>query len=106
MTVDVDTPVDQDALFELIGRFVGDLGATMAAGNIVIGAEPRITEAFRTGAASAGMSTTQTCSPARRRSSANLVSNWIPALDGVDAKLTAGGRVADVGCGLAPPPSC
>ena len=37
MTVDVDTPVDQDALFELIGRFVGDLGATMAAGNIVIG---------------------------------------------------------------------
>ena len=51
------------------------------------------------------MSTTQTCSPARRRSSgplyiANLVSNWIPALDGVEAKLAAGGRVADVGCGL------
>ncbi len=31
---------------------------------------------------------------------ASLVSEWIPALDGVDAKLTAGGRVADVGCGL------
>jgi len=31
---------------------------------------------------------------------ANLVPSWIPALDGVEAKLTAGARVADVGCGL------
>jgi ubiquinone/menaquinone biosynthesis C-methylase UbiE len=30
---------------------------------------------------------------------ANLVSSWIPALDGVAEKLGAGGRVADVGCG-------
>ena len=30
---------------------------------------------------------------------ANLVSSWIPALDGVDAKLRKGARVADVGCG-------
>jgi 2-polyprenyl-3-methyl-5-hydroxy-6-metoxy-1,4-benzoquinol methylase len=30
---------------------------------------------------------------------ANLVSNWIPALEGVEAKLTAGASVADVGCG-------
>jgi 2-polyprenyl-3-methyl-5-hydroxy-6-metoxy-1,4-benzoquinol methylase len=30
---------------------------------------------------------------------ANLVGSWIPALDGVRAKLEAGGRVADVGCG-------
>ncbi len=30
---------------------------------------------------------------------ANLVSAWIPALEGVAAKLEAGGRVADVGCG-------
>jgi SAM-dependent methyltransferase len=30
---------------------------------------------------------------------ANLVSGWIPALDGVEAKLQSGGRVADVGCG-------
>jgi 2-polyprenyl-3-methyl-5-hydroxy-6-metoxy-1,4-benzoquinol methylase len=29
----------------------------------------------------------------------NLASTWIPALDGVEAKLNAGGRVADVGCG-------
>ena len=29
----------------------------------------------------------------------NLVSNWIPALDGVENKLKAGAKVADVGCG-------
>jgi len=30
---------------------------------------------------------------------ANLVANWIPALEGVEAKLKAGARVADIGCG-------
>jgi SAM-dependent methyltransferase len=30
---------------------------------------------------------------------ANLVSQWLPALDGVDARLRAGAKVADVGCG-------
>jgi 2-polyprenyl-3-methyl-5-hydroxy-6-metoxy-1,4-benzoquinol methylase len=30
---------------------------------------------------------------------AYLTTEWIPALDGVDAKLRAGARVADVGCG-------
>ena len=30
---------------------------------------------------------------------ANLVQNWIPALDGVEGKLQAGGRIADIGCG-------
>ena len=29
----------------------------------------------------------------------NLVSSWIPALDGVEARLRAGARVADLGCG-------
>lgn len=31
---------------------------------------------------------------------ANLTAAWIPALDGVEAHLQAGARVADVGCGL------
>jgi SAM-dependent methyltransferase len=30
---------------------------------------------------------------------ANLVSTWVPSLDGVEAKLAAGGTIADVGCG-------
>jgi SAM-dependent methyltransferase len=30
---------------------------------------------------------------------ANLVNSWIPALEGLDEKLKAGARVADVGCG-------
>lgn len=29
----------------------------------------------------------------------HLVSTWIPAIEGMDAKLRAGGRIADVGCG-------
>jgi 2-polyprenyl-3-methyl-5-hydroxy-6-metoxy-1,4-benzoquinol methylase len=29
-----------------------------------------------------------------------LSSSWIPSLEGVEAKLKSGGRVADVGCGL------
>ncbi len=31
---------------------------------------------------------------------ANLVGAWIPALDGVEEKLKAGAKVADIGCGL------
>jgi 2-polyprenyl-3-methyl-5-hydroxy-6-metoxy-1,4-benzoquinol methylase len=31
---------------------------------------------------------------------ANLTSNWIPALDGVEKKLQTGAKVADIGCGL------
>jgi 2-polyprenyl-3-methyl-5-hydroxy-6-metoxy-1,4-benzoquinol methylase len=31
---------------------------------------------------------------------ANLIAAWIPALQGVEAKLKKGARVADVGCGL------
>lgn len=31
---------------------------------------------------------------------ANLISQWIPALSGVEAKLKKGAKVADIGCGL------
>jgi Methyltransferase domain len=35
----------------------------------------------------------------RPRYSANIVQNWLPALDGVVGKLERGAKVADVGCG-------
>jgi len=180
--------VDQDKLMAFIGQFAGDLGATMAAGSVVVGhrlglyralaegpatpeqlaeragcsprylaewlrgqaaggyvghdptsgtfalseeqafaladpagpvylpgafvlalgalkAEPEITESFRTGAGF-GWDEQDTdvfdgCELFFRPGYlANLVPSWIPALDGVEAKLRAGARVADVGTGL------
>jgi SAM-dependent methyltransferase len=186
-TQEVTMAVNEDRLMEFLHRFVGDLGATMAAGNIVIGdrlglyralaerparpqelaertgtapryveewlrgqaaggyveydaatgeyamteeqafaltdpegpvfmpgafqlalgalkAETEITKAFRTGE---GLGWHQHDADVfagcerffRPGYSANLVSSWLPALDGVEARLRAGIRVADVGCG-------
>jgi 2-polyprenyl-3-methyl-5-hydroxy-6-metoxy-1,4-benzoquinol methylase len=68
-------------------------------------AEPRITEAFRTGEGVGWHEHDEYvhigCDAFFRPGyNVSLVPEWIPALDGVEAKLTAGGRVADVGCGL------
>lgn len=68
-------------------------------------AEPRIAEAFRSGAGFGWHEHEDDVFVGvdvfyRPGYVADLVPNWIPALDGVDAKLTAGARVADVGCGL------
>ena len=67
--------------------------------------EPQITEAFRTGAGVGWHEHDEDvfvgCDAFYRPGYvAELVPNWIPALDGVEAKLTAGARVADIGCGL------
>ena len=67
-------------------------------------AEPSITEAFRSGAG-VGWHTHDDgvfdgCERFFRPGySAGLVSSWLPALDGVVAKLRDGGLVADIGCG-------
>jgi SAM-dependent methyltransferase len=67
-------------------------------------AEPKISEAFRTGK---GLGWHEH-DPGLFRGTelffrpnyvANLVSSWIPALEGVEAKLKSGARVADIGCG-------
>lgn len=180
--------IDQDKFNAFLGRFVGDLGATMAAGSVVVGdqlglyralaerpQEPhelaaatgtaaRYTEEWLRGQAAGGyveydpdtgrywMTEEQAfaltdpdgpvylpgafqlavgalrAAPAvaaafttgegvgwhehdenvfvgcerffRPGYSANLVGSWLPALDGVEEKLNAGGSVADVGCGL------
>src|SRR5271169_4582920 len=69
-----------------------------------LAAVPRIAEAFRSGA---GMGWHEHhegvfhgCEKFFRPGyAANLVSSWIPSLPGVQAKLEAGAKVADVGCG-------
>ena len=179
--------LDEGKLVEFLGRFVGDLGATMAAGNVIVGdrlglyralaerparpeelaertgtspryveewlrgqaaggyveyhtadgtysmteeqafaltdpdgavyapgafqlalgalrAEPQISDAFRTGR---GLGWHEHDAEVfvgcerffRPGYAANLVTSWLPALDGVEAKLRSGARVADVGCG-------
>lgn len=180
--------MNEDKLMEFVGRFVGDLGATVAAGAVVVGdalglyraladgpcrpeelaaatgtapryveewlrgqaaggyvqfdassgryamteeqafaltdptgplflpgafqlalgalsATPRITEAFRTGAGLAWADQDENvflgCERFFRPGYVgNLVSSWLPALDGVEDKLHAGATVADIGCGL------
>jgi SAM-dependent methyltransferase len=69
-----------------------------------LAAVPRIAESFKTGA---GMGWHEHADGVyhgcekffRPGYAANLVSTWIPALDGVKEKLERGARVADVGCG-------
>lgn len=88
---DEESPVFLPGFFDIVAACVKD--------------EPKIREAFRTGkgvgwhehdhALFAG--TERFFRPNYR---ANLIGSWIPALEGVDTKLKAGAKVADVGCGL------
>ncbi|HWH94268.1 MAG TPA: class I SAM-dependent methyltransferase [Baekduia sp.] len=87
---DEDSPAFLPGAFELMTAAVRD--------------EPQITESFRHGTGvgwhehSHGVF--EGCERFFRPGyQANLVQAWIPALDGVEAKLHAGARVADVGCG-------
>jgi SAM-dependent methyltransferase len=179
--------IDQDKLMDFLHTFVGDLGATIAAGSVVIGdrlglyralapqpmrpdelaratgtapryvdewlrgqaaggyvqydpqagsysmtpeqafaltdpdgavfapgafqlalgaltALPRVTEAFRTGAGIGWHEHDDEVFAGCERFfrpgyAANLVTGWLPALDGVEDRLRAGARVADTGCG-------
>lgn len=66
--------------------------------------EPKVEEAFRTGAGLGWHEHSNCLFHGTERFfrpgyNTNLVSSWIPALDGVKAKLEAGAVVADVGCG-------
>ena len=180
--------IDQDKLMDFLHKFVGDLGATMAAGNVLVGdrlgfyrvlaehpmlpyelaertgtatryvdewlrgqaaggyveydpqtgaysltpeqafaltdpdgavfmpgafelalgalrSDHKVTEAFRTGAGVGWHEHDDEVFSGCERFfrpgyAANLVTSWLPALDGVEEKLRAGARVADIGCGL------
>jgi SAM-dependent methyltransferase len=66
--------------------------------------QPKVQEAFRTGGGVGwgNQSGCLFCAVARffrPGYKANIVENWLPALDGVVEKLERGARVADVGCG-------
>jgi ubiquinone/menaquinone biosynthesis C-methylase UbiE len=79
------------------GAFVLALGA--------LHAEPEMTQRFRTGAGLGWHEHSEDvfvgCEQFFRPGYiANLVPSWIPALDGVEAKLRSGANVADLGCGL------
>lgn len=90
------TLANEDSPAYLPGAFELALGS--------LAAVPRITAAFRTGA---GMGWHEHVDGVfhgcekffRPGYAANLVSSWIPSLQDVKAKLEAGARVADVGCG-------
>jgi SAM-dependent methyltransferase len=90
------TLADENSPAYLPGAFQLALGSLRAV--------PRITEAFRSGAGMGwGEHDTDVfhgCEKFFRPGyAANLISAWIPALDGVQEKLGKGARVADVGCG-------
>ena len=179
--------IDTDKLMEFVGQFAGDLGATVSAGNVVLGDRLGLYRALATGPATAGELAQRTGTDARYVTEwlrgqaaggyveydadhdsysmteekafaltdpdgplflpgafelalgslaavprmeeayrtgagvgwhehdeqvfrgceqffrpgylAHLVAEWIPALDGAQAKLEQGGRVADIGCG-------
>jgi SAM-dependent methyltransferase len=90
------TLVNEDSPAYLPGAFQLALGS--------LAAVPRIVESFRTGAGMGWHEHDEDvfhgCEKFFRPGyAANLVTSWIPALQGVQAKLEEGARVADVGCG-------
>jgi SAM-dependent methyltransferase len=89
--------VVKDSPVYLAGAF--DMVAAMIEG------EPKVEHAFRTGAGvrwgdTAGCLFCATGAFFRPGYVNNIVQNWLPALDGVEAKLRAGAKVADIGCGV------
>lgn len=87
---DEDSPAFLPGAFQLMTAAVRD--------------EPRIAEAFKSGAGVGwhqhGHDLFEGCERFFRPGyQHNLTQTWIPALEGVEAKLRSGARVADVGCG-------
>jgi len=91
MLADESSPLYVNGLFEVLQSMIVD--------------EPALTERFRSGKGFGwhehDSRLFEGCERFFRPGyNANLIASWIPALDGVDAKLRRGAKVADVGCGL------
>ena len=72
MTATTTQPtIDNDRLMEFVGQFAGDLGATVAAGNVVLGDRLGLYQALATGAASASELAERTGTNAR------YVTEWV-----------------------------
>src|SRR4051812_49316622 len=87
---DEDSPAFIPGAFQLVAAMVKD--------------EPHITERFRTGAGFGWHEHHQDLFEGTERFFrpgylGSLLDAWIPALEGVQAKLEAGAHVADIGCG-------
>jgi len=90
LLIDQGAPVFIPGAFQLAASSVKD--------------EPQITEAFRTGEGVAWHDHHPDLFVGCERFfrpgyAAHLTAEWLPALEGVEAKLRAGAKVADVGCG-------
>jgi SAM-dependent methyltransferase len=88
---------DESSPFFVCGAFQG-----MAS---LVRDEPKIREVFKSGAGVGWHEHSHDLFEGTERFfrtgyNTHLIDSWIPALDGVEAKLRAGARVADVGCGL------
>ncbi|HYR40397.1 MAG TPA: class I SAM-dependent methyltransferase [Methylomirabilota bacterium] len=81
-----------------------DLPGAFVLAQATVKSEPRITEIFRSGEGMGWHEHDHRLFEGTERFfrpgyAVNLVPTWIPALEGVQAKLEKGGRVADIGCG-------
>ena len=86
-----DSPVNLTGAYELVAA--------------MIEAEPKVEECFRHGSGvrwgdHAGCLFCATGQFFRPGYVNHIVQSWLPALDGVEARLRAGAKVADVGCGV------
>ncbi len=96
------SPEQKIALTDETSPFYGGGGVYVV--KAMLNAQPRITEAFQNGGGllwgdndpDLFIGTEKFFRPGYQ---AHLIAEWIPALTGIEEKLKAGARVADIGCG-------
>jgi SAM-dependent methyltransferase len=104
--VTYDSATEQFSLSEeqALALIDADLPGAFLLAQATVKSEPRITDAFRSGKGVGWHEHDPGLFEGTERFfrpgyAVNLVPTWIPALEGVQARLEQGGRVADVGCG-------